>query len=370
MNGLLKNSNNSLFVLFVGKKRVAHQFASLIYFQINRMLNLGEFRITQIRSDPTADKPDIIVANVEKPAAHEFERHGYLLLPVISFRLDLHESIESIIQKMSRRRRRDIKKIEASDFSYTISRQNDSDFNFFYFNMYLPYIRSRFGEATSLKSYAESKVVYRRGGGILFVERSGSPIGGILFSVIGKTLYAYILGLRQGNDDFSGHLATQAALLSLIKFAQKEGMQKLDYGISLPFFREGVFIYKKEWGMSIEEPIDQSFFALKPNSLTEGCLSFLQQNPFIIYDNRELKGVLFLDHSPAKDEIPQLLAQYFLPKLKSLILITYYKSVATPLNQAEISCKPSSVAPKALVDICLLMEKKGFKVEVRSNRIR
>jgi hypothetical protein len=364
ISGLVKNSNNTMTTLFIGKERVAHQFASIVYCRIDKMLTLGEFRLKQILSSPATNKTDVIVANVEKPTAFKLEKQGYLLLPIVSFRLDLRRPIDHIIKKMSRRRRRDLKKVEALNYSYTLCRGNDKSFDFFYSRMYLPYISSRFGEASSIKSYAESKAYYRRDGGIVFVRKSGNPVAGILFRIIGKTLYAYILGLHQGGEEFSEYLATQAALLFLIKYAKSNNMKSLDYGISLPFFREGVFMYKKEWGMNIEEPIDQSFFALKLSSLGEGSRSFLQHDPFIVSDNGKLKGIVFLDHKATKEELHRIFAQYFLPKLRSLIFISYCKSSEGSQDQGELSNEPSfSNTLKPLIRICQLFEKNAFRVE-------
>jgi hypothetical protein len=339
----------------------------LVYHQIYKTLLIEELRSNQITSALKTNKPEIIAVNVQKPAANEFGKQGYLLLPDLSFSLDLHRPIDDIIGRMSRRRRRDIKKIETQNYSYTISKEKDGDFDFFYWKMYSPYAEQRFGKAAYIKRYNESKAFYRSGGGIIFVKKCEKPVAGILFRTIGKTLYAISMGLYQQSEKFADQLTSQAALLFLIKWAKMNGMESLDYGTSLPFFREGVFMYKKEWGMNVAEPIDRSYCALKLNTLNAGPLLFLQENPFIVSDNGILKGVAWLNHKPTKEELHQIFSEYFLPKLSSIIFIAYYKSDTELLEKAESSTKPkgfSQVLSKPLSDICLLLQENAFKVEV------
>jgi len=366
ISGLVKNSGNRMTTLFVGKEYSAHQFASLVYCQIDKILLFREFRFNQIVSALSTNTPEIIAVNVKKPTASEFEKLGYLLLPNVTFSLDLRRPIDQIIRKMSRRRRRDIKKIESFNYPYTICRGNDEDFNFFYWKMYLPYAVERFGKGAYVRTYNESKALYRGGGGIIFIRKFNKPVAGILFRTVGKTLYALSIGLCQLSEKFAEHLAGQAVLFYLIKWAKMQGLESLDYGITLPFFREGIFMYKKEWGMHVEKPIDQSFFALKFNSLNAGSFSFLEQNPFIILDNGMFKGVVFLNHKPSKEELHQIFSEYFLPKLSSLVFVACYKSNTEVLDKAELSTKPSGppdVLAKPLLDICSL-QRNAFKVEV------
>lgn len=368
ISGSVENSDRKITTLFVGREQGAHQFASLVYHHIDKTLPVKELRFGQITPAISTNISEILAIRVEKPAAKEFERQGYLLLPNISFNLDLHGPFEDIAKRMSRRRRRDIKKIEAFNYSYSVSSGDDEDFNFFYWKMYLPYAEQRFGKAAYIKRYNESRAFYKASGGIIFVKKSEKPVAGILFNVIGKTLYAVSMGSLHQDEEHSEQLAGQAALLFLVKWAQMKGLERLDYGTSLPFFKEGVFMYKKEWGMRIEEPLDQSYCALKLNSSSANGLPFLQQNPFIVIDNGMLKGVVLLNHKPTEEELHQIFSEYFLPKLSSMIFIAYYKSDVEPSGSAELRIEPielSHTLSKPLSSFCLLLQKNAFKVEVK-----
>ncbi len=365
--GSAGRSGDEVTTLFVGNRNALHQFAALVYNHINGISYLRELRFKQVAVALAGNKSEITAVRVEGPAANGYGKQGYLLLPNISFNLDLHIPFENIIHRMSRRRRRDIKKVESLDYTYTVCSKNDEDFDFFYWKMYLPYAQQRFGKAASIKRYSESKAFYRTGGRIIFVKKAGKPVAGILFRTFRKTLYAVSIGSCPQEEEQSERLAGQAALFFLIKWAHIKGLESLDYGVSLPFFNEGVFMYKKEWGMRVEEPLNQSYCALKLNTLNTGVLSFLQRNPFIIADDGRLKGLVLLDHQPTSEELNHIFSEYFLPSLSSIIFIAYYKSDSEFIGEAEPSTRSVNYAQllsKPLSEFCLLLQKSAFKVEV------
>jgi len=373
IKGSLKKTSaggSPITTLFIGKEESAYQFAYLAYSQIEKMLYLGKFLSSQI--DPARlPNIEVIVANIERPFARKFLKQGYLLLPTVDFNLDLCQSLEDIMKRMSRRRRRDIKKLECFDYSYTISRNNEKDFDFFYWNMYLPYTKKRFGKAAHIRTCFESKALCRGNGGIVFVKKEERPVVGILFQIRGKTLYALSFGVYEGNQKFVTDLAGQAALFFLVKWGKMNGLECLNYGVSMPFLREGTFMYKKEWGMRVEERTGDSVCALKFNSLGDGSISFLQQNAFILLNQGAMKGVVFVNHRPTKIELQKIFAKHIFPKLDSLIVIAYHNEPRAgnteAIDRTEFSTRSPNF-PDALVEllprICLLLRERGFNVEV------
>lgn len=175
----------------------------------------------------------------------------------------------------------------------------------------------------------------------------------------------------QGRDTFCAKTvrfrdACLAALLFIIEWAKTQGIERLDYGVSLPFFRDGIFTYKKEWGMCVNEQRDQPVCALKLNALNECSLSFLRMNPFIAVDGKKLKGVVLIDYKATEAELQQIYSRYFLPHLDSLIIISYYKPSSKIVESTE---SPSNEKPEEglmipIHDICVTLQKKGFSTEI------
>jgi hypothetical protein len=362
IKGLVKNTNYSVTTLFIGCKESAYQLAYFAYSEIEKMVSLGQFLSRQI--DPShLPEVEIIAVYVKKPLLGKFLERGYLLLPYVSFSLDLRRSIGYIIERSSRRRRRDIKKLESFNYYYTISRENEKDFDFFYRKMYFPYTKKRFKNAAKFETYQRLKALYRRNGGIIFVKKEGKPIAGILFKMRGETLHALRFGVYEGDHNLVKDLAGQAALFFLIDWAKMNGMKSLDFGSTLPFFSDGIFSYKKEWGMFVEDHSNQFFCALKLSNPNKGSLAFLQQNPFIFVDKGVMKGVVMVNHRPTKVELQQIFSKYYLPKLDSLIVIAYHSSNTGVINETESSICIQNPSMKPMPCICLPLQKRGFNVE-------
>lgn len=363
IKGLVKSTNYSVTTLFIGCEESAYQLAYLAYSEIEKMVSLGKFLSCQI--DPShLPEVEIIAVSVKKPLLGKFLERDYLLLPYVSFSLDLRRSIGHIMKRSSRRRRRDIKKLESFNYSYTISRDSKKDFDFFYQKMYLPYTKKRFKRAAKFDTYLGLSALYRRKGGIIFVKKEGKPAAGILFKMRGETLHALRSGVYEGDHNLITDLAGQAALFFLIDWAKMKGMKSLNYGSTLPFFSDGIFSYKKEWGMFVEDQPNSLFCALKLNNPNKGSLVFLQQNPFIFVDKGVMKGVVLVNHRPTKVELQQIISKYYLPKLDSLIVITYHSSNTRVTNETEFSTCMQNPSVKPIPGISLPLQKRGFNVEI------
>jgi len=268
---------------------------------------------------------EINVVYMENFLEDKFLKNDFWLLPNIDFTLNFSSnSLDQVISRASRRRRRDIKKLQTVGYSYRISKNNNKDFDFFYWNMYLNYIKNRFGKATIPTSYTKLKRAYNKEGGIIFINKEKKPIAGLLFQIKRKTLYGKCLGFSMINQSHSSGLAGQAALFFIIRWAINEGINKLNYGNTTPFFEDGIFRYKKEWGMDISQHSNQFFCALRLNKLTEGVLVMLKENPFIFLENGVMKGFVLLDHKPKMNDLQGITSQYWVPKLDTLVVMAHY----------------------------------------------
>jgi len=369
IKGTVKHTNYSTTILFIGKETSAraraNYFAYIVFFQIERLEYFGEFLYRQVNPSDFKNAEIIVVdANIE--TTQKLLEQGFLLLPQVNFSLDLTCSIYDLT-KRSRRRRRSIKKIKNLNYSYVICRNNEKDFDFYYWKMYLPYIRRRFKTSAQPGSYLRSKAFYRKNGGILFVLKGKRPIAGILFRVRRKTLDALNLGVYGGDQNYVKDFACEAALFFLIKWSRIKGLKSLNYGGAVPFFTSGIFQYKKEWGMFVEEVTDQRFCALRIASFNENSLSFLLHNPFIFLDKNAMKGLVFVDHRLSKAELQKLFSMYLFPRMDSLIVISYYDRKTGKTKETNFSLNSQNmpvVLVKALPRICLSFLKRGFNVDV------
>ncbi|UCG37062.1 MAG: hypothetical protein JSV64_01960 [Candidatus Bathyarchaeota archaeon] len=325
-------------ILFVGNSQKAHQLAECIYPGTAKVSWLGT---TLARRSCQIDKSHIDAAliDVKKHSMARFlSLDDYLVLPTISFALDLHQTMSQVHRSMSRRRRRDIKAISHQHYGYAISHCDLQDFDFFYWKMYRPYIERRFGQAAMFSPYDVLMGYYKRNGGIVFVTKRKRRLAGLLFQIRGDTVFALIYGIYYGNTSFAKNLAGTAALHFLIQWGKGQDLRWLDYGRTVPFFNNGVFRYKKEWGMAIRLHHDQPYCVLKLTPQNRKAISLLQNNPFIIYHKGELKGCLLRKSKPRIEELQRLWTQYSLPGLRSFTAL-FYDHGTHSINLSEFPTK-------------------------------
>ena len=365
INGRVRSATHSTDAVFIGSEDGAYQFASLLYSDIKRIRPLGRFLFYQVDPKRLPDA-EIIGVSTKGCFTSRFLRNSFFLLPLVSFSLSLRTPTEQIIKRASRRRRRDIKKLQKRGYSYTVSRDCDREFDFFYREMYLPYTKKRFGRAARLYSYSKLKVIYRRSGGIVFVSRGEKRIAGLLFRIEGKTVQVKSFGVFEADQSFVTDLAGQAALFFLIKWAKARHLKRLDYGITMPFFKDGIFMYKKEWGMHIDKHADQPFCAIKLNCSNESTTSFLQQNPFIFLDKGAMIGAIFLNHRPTKLELNQMIGKHFLPGLDSLVVVAYYRDKTDQVDERDLTTMLEASTVKAMQPLSSIggsLKQLGYSVE-------
>lgn len=319
IKGLVGN-NTSVTILFVGDENLAYHFAYTVCSRVQSVACLGKMFSFQVNPSRLPDVK-IIAVQGKRSFVNRFAKHGYMRLPYLRFSLDLRRPICQIISECSRRRRRDIKKLSSLNYSCAIYRDSEEEFDFFYWNMYLPSMRKRFGKAACISSYSESKALYRRNGGIVLVYKAEKPVAGILFQTRGGTLYAITIGVYDGDSNLVKNLAGQQALFFLIEWAKTNDITRLDYGPTAPFLKDNVFQYKKEWGMFAEECYGTPYCFLKLDLRNDGALSFLSHNPLVCHREERMQGVTSLDHRPTNAELQHVFSTYFLPKLDSLIVI-------------------------------------------------
>jgi hypothetical protein len=319
IQGALENGEG-LTTLFVGSEQSAYRFAGLAYSEIGKMGMLGKVCSWQVdRLNMAA--ADIAVVGAKGLSTHRALKTKCLFLPNVSFALDLCRSDDELSRRMSRRRRRDVKKLKRLGYRYSISQNRSEDFDFFYTRMYVPYVRRRFSKAALVAPYHVSRTLYGKNGGIIFVKKRKRVVAGILFQTKRDVLYAMLFGVYEGEEEFVKNLAGTAALRFLIQWAQENNMRGLDYGRTMPFFKDGIFRYKQEWGMHVKVHADQPFCALRLNPHSETALSFLAQNPCVVYQAGSMTGLVAVDHQLGEREFHKICSEYFVPGLESLTIV-------------------------------------------------
>jgi hypothetical protein len=362
INGVVKGSDVVASVLFIGHEELAYQFARLVYSRIEKMHCFGSFLPFQI--DPSRfHDADIVVIRANERLLNKLVDKGFFLLPYTRFGLDLRVPMSRIVARTEHGRRRAIRRTENLDYSYTIQRNDKQAFDFFYWKMYLPYAKKRFGKAAITITYRQMKAIYDRNGGILLVKKKGQLIWGNLFQIRQNMIYDQYLGANVKTKVLGEKVDSHVTYFFLIQWAKTQNIMEYDGGIALPFFSDGIFKYKRGWGMFVRKQGYEPSWALRLNTPSEGGLSLLEKNPFIFMDDGKIKSVVFVRQQLKDDEAERLLSKFCIPQLDSSLVVAYYQSApsstkgeVTPNAQLE----SEMMLPKPLSYVCSLLLRRGY----------
>ncbi len=357
--------DSKIVIAVMGVKETAYQLAKTLCLQSERVYPIGRAFCQQVYTSRCLGA-QLAALCFPRQYLHNLEEKDYFALPEVTFSLDLRESSSKIMSKMSRRRRRDIRKLATLDYSYFVSRRNRQAFEFFYWKMYVPYAQERFKDAAYVEPYLKLRSMYNRNGGVLFVRGGKKTVSGILFKIKNRTVSALNLGINLGDPDLVRELVGQKALESLIEWGKSQQFERLDYGSALPFLKDGVFVYKKEWGMRIEKTTDNCFCVLRIDPSEQSCLSFLKQNPFIFLHKGEMKAFILVDHHVEKTELSRIASEYLVPGLGSLMVMSYDKLTPHKTSDFEglITTDANHDWPKPVYVLTDKLKKNGFSITI------
>ncbi len=364
VRGSLKPYNCLMTTIVVGQEEFAHQFADIAYSENRTVHNLGRFFSWQI--DPAGfSQVDITLISAGSDW-HRALTGGHALLPWVNFSVPLYRPMADLKERFSRRRRRDAQKIKHRAYSYMVSHGDIRDFDYFYHRLYCPYVAWRFGKAAFVERYSDLRARYEGKGGIVWVCRREQPIAGLAFQVRGETVYALALGANLNCASSERNLAGQASLLFLIDWGKRNGLKRLGYGATPPFLQNGLFQYKKEWGMTAEAKAGPPFCSLRIENVNEASLSFLQQNPFVTFDGGKTAGVIFVSHKLTVEELKQWSSRYLIPGIDSLTLVSFFEKSAgrQDATSSPTEARDSKALPGLILTICQSLRRKGFDTEV------
>ncbi len=188
-------------------------------------------------------------------------------------------------QKLNRSRRR-------AQFESYFTHEK-SDFDLYYYKMYLPYITQRHGKAAAITSYDGALENFNRGG-LMMVKEDQKPVAGMMFIPKEQTCFGLEAGILEGNKDLIRKEVYTFNIWSVFEWTSKHGLAKLNMGAGSAWRSNGVFSYKKDWGARARRfrSIQNDLFYLmeKPS---EEFLEYLNEKGVITEDNGKYYGVIF-----------------------------------------------------------------------------
>ena len=230
----------------------------------------------------------------------------------------------------------DLRKIRDNALECGITR-DEQRFDDFYQNMYLPYVKGRYGNCALLPS-REILKSQLDDGNLILVKKKGEYISGMLLNYGGARPSLRVLGVRDGNRDLVRDGAISAAFEFSLEHLETKGCRKVNPGPSRAFLHDGVLRFKRKWSQTIS-PSMAGKFLMKVTYDTAATRAFLQNNPFIFERFGQLRGAVFLNGGspPAPGVFQEMSKEHFHSGLSELIVCCFAPSGGAPGQETELN---------------------------------
>lgn len=352
ITGKTQRSKYEISTLIFAKKEIAHYF-SKFYTEEPIIKDLGKTNFNKVSTIIEEKKPDIAFAAANRSLSDFFLTNSLILLPQLEFCLDISMSWDSIYSGMHRGKLRSIRKIQADNYSYEITRDHEK-LRWFYNELYLPNILYKHGSSSEPVSYAETKRLFSKGG-LFLVKHNDKYVSGAIYVNDGDTIYIPMIGAKY-EKHCPIHNQRIAASYLIIVWAKQQGCKEINYGSCNPFLKDPVLQYKREWGMKMNsmEGSDARIFALKVCNFSNGTIDFFSDTPFVFKNGKDLEGLAF---ASANTDIHKT---YYVTGLSRLIILSSTSTLKNIRNK-ELHKLSSKNYLDQFLPIGLLLEQAATK---------
>ncbi len=327
LKGKQKESGELLTVCVMSDEQGRRYISDLLFSETPISKNLGRKFVWNLRSQVATSCKDIdlFFIRTDKFYSEGLSRQGMLILPEwVLFRLPLtRPPMELWNLPKNKSLRETLRIVHRNKYSYEVSR-DPKEFHFFYHHMYYPYIAQRYGRLAPPHSFLFMRRAFEKGF-LFLIKKEGRNVGGGLARTDGRSVFLSHLGVLDGEIRYTNEGALGALYYFLILWSREKGYQWLDMGSCKPFLKDGVFFYKKKWGMEIERSgRSKTVLGIGVCSNRPCVGSFFATNPFIFIEGDKLKGLVFLksNERATLKEIEWALKRFDIPGLDELILVS------------------------------------------------
>ena len=190
-------------------------------------------------------------------------------------------------------------------------------------NAYVPHIRERFGDLA--RPHSELTIARAfKSGGLLWVERHGVRVAGVVFSTSGNTISSRIAAPVSDPELVENLHAVSATKKFLIDYAIERAYQYLDLGKSRPQLMDGVLRHKKRWGARLlDSPKEVAEFHLSWRALTPAIAQWLRTTPLVVRDCGGLAGLTASAENESPDDCMSRLRRLWSPGLARIIVLNH-----------------------------------------------
>ena len=339
-DGKEKLSGSNIKTLFFGGERIVPYIINHLYSKEPKKEILGKVFIWNTKSILQSDiaKPDIIFIGVDEFLLKFLSKNRFIVIPEwVLFTLDLSKPLLEVF-KLSKNKSLgdDLRKVRKYEYHYKITHKQ-SEFEYFYYQMYLPYIPKRFRKLTIPTSFQHMKMIFDKGY-LIMIKQGDEDISGMIVWTNNEKVFASYLGIREGRMEYLKKGALSAAYYFTILWAKEKGYKQLDLAHSRSFLNDGLFIYKKKWNTTIKRSKRlRGVLGMKIINPNQEVLNFLEENPFLFIYQNKLNGLIISNrqHPLTINEVQSLFKNYYIPGISYTVIISPHGFTQKAINFAS-----------------------------------
>jgi hypothetical protein len=162
--------------------------------------------------------------------------------------------------------------------------------------MYIPYINKRYHDRAIIHLYEEQREVFEKRGQLLCVKYQDTPIAACLGTLrrYDKTFSALLLGVDQEHVHSVKQDVIMALYWHVISWAHANHMHVVDFGRTRARLTDGVFEFKRRWGMQFErDTTTHTMWTFIGKNLPSSLIRHLNELALIAAVGKEYRCVVF-----------------------------------------------------------------------------
>ncbi|RLF50558.1 MAG: hypothetical protein DRN24_06345, partial [Thermoplasmata archaeon] len=288
VTGKKKNNHVTSKILYIGDNSSLEYLNEIIFSGETKKQFIDEILIWSFQKKIKKLSPsvDAIFIKTDRFFSNFLEKKGFIVVPEwIEMVMEKNLSSDVFLNRVKKSARDDIRKVRNYKYTYEIS-TDIKDFENFYHDIYLPFIiqRQKKKIIPEAVDYHEIRSIFERGQ-LLLVKKQDEIISGSIIHTFGKTAFFTYAGVKT-KPDYLKKAAGSALYYFFIRWAMKQGFDTLKFGGARAFLKDGLFQYKRKWGLKCKVSNDMfGVFAFKAcENKTQWVNDFIEKNPVICFE--------------------------------------------------------------------------------------
>ena len=321
LEGRERVSGAPLVIVFAGQLENKNYLAHLAFADSPAERALGArwlWALLPPKEKRKSDGVDVRIVELYESQRRRLGKRFQFFAPIwIGGEVDLQRAVAR--RQRSKKARYFLRQLQKNETTYEVTRDPKA-FEDFYSNMYLPYIRNRFGDRAFPMSH-EDMVGKLGSSELFFLTVNGERVAGDILLYEDNGVRAWSTGVKDGDPSHVKAGAMRALDYLRTQYLTERGYKALHMGGSRPFLLDGVLRHKREIRVRLSNHAER-YFSLSPTAGAAGAAAFVANNPFIYESQGTYRGALFIepDSTLSPERLRQLHDEYHMDGLAGLSL--------------------------------------------------